>query len=200
MTVGYPCLALAPLAGLTVNCLSHIGCCRLIGGQRRFLCFFVGFAAGGAAVVWLSWAALAPLLLGSADGAALFLFCLATYVTLSYGYYNFVTLNVTSLRIRLLQEMLACPAGLPVAEVWRRYGVHEIVRRRIVRLTQGGHLVEKNGRFYLAKRSILCIARIIDTLRYLILGPTPFPAEARPAVALPRQRRTRAGRRNRAKR
>lgn len=200
MTVGYPCLALVPVAGMTINGVTHIACCWLTRGQRRFLCFFLGFAVGAVAVVWLSTWALTALGLNSADWGALFLFSLASYVILSYGYYNFVTLNVTSLRIRLLQEILACPGGLPVAEVWRSYGVEEIVRRRIARMTRTGHFVEKEGRFYLGKRSILLIARIIDTMRYLIIGPTPPPAEARPAVALPGQQKMRARRRKKAKR
>jgi hypothetical protein len=112
--------------------------------------------------------------------------CLATYAALGFGYWAFVNLNITSLRIRLLQEVQDTPDGLPVAELERRYGTEEKLRRRLVRLVGNGQYVERDGRFHLGKRTFLNIARTIDLARFLILGrvtarPTVSPHAAAPA-------------------
>jgi hypothetical protein len=178
MTAGHIALALAPLAGLAVDCAAHIVVAWLTrGGPLRKL--VLGFAAGSAVPLGASLYAILATDLPIADGIALSLLCLATYVTLGYGYTAFVNLNLTSLRIRLLQEVWLASDGLPVSSVWRRYGTEEILRRRIERLTANGQLVQRDGRFYLGKRTFLLIARAIDTARFIVLGSRSVPASPR---------------------
>jgi hypothetical protein len=178
MTAGHIALALAPLAGLAVDCAAHIVVAWLTrGGPLRNL--VLAFAAGSVAPLAASLYAILGTDLPIADGIALSLLCLATFITLGYGYTAFVNLNLTSLRIRVLQEVWLAADGLAVSTVWRHYGTEEILRRRIERLTANGQLVQRDGRFYLGKRTFLLIARVIDTARFIVLGSRSVPAPPR---------------------
>jgi hypothetical protein len=169
MVLGDAALAFAPVAGLAVDCLTHIVVARLWrGGPPRKL--MIGFAAGLLCTAGACILALAGTEADCADALALASLSLATYAALGFGYWSFINLNITSLRIRLLQEVQEAPDGLPVAALHRYYGTEEMLRRRLVRLLGNGQVVERAGRFYLNKCTLLCIARTIDAARFLILG------------------------------
>jgi hypothetical protein len=189
MTFGYACLAVAPVIGLAGYCAAHLAMAWLIGRPRPYLYLLLGFPAGlvltlAASALWLADGGLAP-----ADAWALVGFNLLTYGALGYGYFQFVNTNITSLRIRILKELLLSPNGLPARAVFGLYGPEEVVGRRIERLTAGGQFIEKGGRFYLGNRSLLVVARIIDALRYLVLGPTPPAQQSAPRTRTQKQRR-----------
>lgn len=185
MTIGDLALALAPVAGLAGDCLTHIGVARLgRGGPLAKL--LVGFGAGFVLTAGVCALALAAADTDAADAAALTGLCLATYAALGFGYWSFVNLNMTSLRIRLLQEVQDTPGGLPVAELHRRYGTEEMLRRRLARLLGNGQYTERGGRFYLGKRTFLLIARTFDLARFLILGRyVARPTAVSPHAAAP---------------
>jgi hypothetical protein len=172
MSVSETGAALAPVAGLAVNCLTHIAVTRLgRGGPLGKI--MIGFAVGLVVTAGLCVAALASMEIGAADAVALAALSLATYAALGFGYWSFVNLNMTSLRIRLLQEVQDSPGGLSAAEVGRRYGSEEMLRRRLERLLGNGQYTERAGRFFLGKRTFLCLARLNDFVRLLVLGRTP---------------------------
>ena len=192
MTLGYACLAVSPVIGLAGYCAAHLAMAWLVGRPRPYVYLLLGFPVG---LIFT----LAASVLGMADGErttadawALIGFNLLTYGALGYGYFQFVNTNITSLRIRILKELLLSPNGLAAREVSGLYGAGEVVGRRIERLTAGGQLVEKGGRFYLGNRSLLVVARIIDALRYLVLGPTPSARPAVPRTRTQKQRRRRS--------
>lgn len=93
-----------------------------------------------------------------------------TYAALGFCYFNFVNLNVTSLRIRLLRELLERhPQGVARGEIFTKYGAEQILSVRLERLTRSGHFVHQENRYYTGKRSILFIARIIDVLTWIVV-------------------------------
>jgi hypothetical protein len=179
MTVSEPCLALAPALGLIADCVAHVGCCWLLKGQRRLLGFTIALAAGLVVTATLSTAVLSSMNLDKDNILVQSLFNCASYLALAYGYYSFVGLNFSSLRIRLLQEVLLAEDGLPLCEVQRRYDTEEVVGRRLDRLRSSGHLIERGGRFYLGKRTLLVVARLNDIVRFLVLGTTMAPSQGR---------------------
>ena len=105
-----------------------------------------------------------------ADGVALTGVNAMAYLALAFGYFNFVNLNIASLRIRMIQELAESGGRLPTAHLIGLYNTETVIALRIDRLTSGGHLVERDGRYYSGKRRFLIVARIFDFLRWAILG------------------------------
>lgn len=186
MTWSEPCLALAPLPGLVADCVTHLAYCWWSKGQRRTLSLALALAVGLALTLTITAIALSGMNVELTDALAMLLLNAVSYFALGYGYYNFVNLNFTSLRIRLLQEVLLAQDGLSLDDVQRRYGTAEMVERRLERLQSSGQLVERDGRFHLGKRTLLVVARLNDIVRFLVLGTTVAPAQARSTpLALP---------------
>lgn len=160
-------LALAALAGLAADFLGHVISAQF--ASRPAPAILMGILAGLAVTLGVSGFALAKLDADPVDGVAYLGLNLATFLALAYGYFNFVNLNMTSLRIRLLQEFLESPDGLTRDGVLERYDSRELVRRRIARLTEQGHLARSSDRF-LSRRSVLLpIARTLDSLKWIVL-------------------------------
>jgi len=177
MFSAYAWLAVAPILGLAAYCLAHVVACRSL--QRGpYFPLMLGCGCGLAATIAISLAALLWMHCGAADGLALAGLNLATYLALSFGYFNFVNLNIASLRIRMLQELAESGGRMPAERLAALYNTEAIIALRIDRLTRGGHLVQRQGRYYSGKRRFLIVARIFDLLRCAILGNAslPFPA------------------------
>lgn len=179
MSLNEPAVALAPLVGLATSCAGHVAAGWLTGGRRAAASLRLGIVAGLCVCAFISSLGLAGLGLDASEFLAIAAFNAFAYLALAYGYCSFVNLNVTSLRIRLLQEILLAKEGLPASEIERRYAAGEIVERRLDRLLAGGHLVLRDGRFHIGKRTLVTIARLNDLVRYAILGTFVAPGERR---------------------
>lgn len=184
MSDAYPILVLAPVAGLAVYCVSHILLAWLVRSPRPYTSLSGGFLCGLTATIGIS---LAPLVVwqpGLADSLGLLTLNLLTYLALAFGYFNFINLNIASLRIRMLQEMWLSAKGMTREQLLSLYSTDDVIALRIARLTRGGHLVEREGRFYRGRMRFLVVARIFDLLRVSILGTeraaTPGPDALRP--------------------
>lgn len=169
-------LVAAPVAGLAVYCLSHVTLCRLLTGGSTYSRLVGGFLPGLVATLA---ATMVPLLYQGAAGediAALAAMNFLAYVALAYGYFNFVNLNIASLRIRMLLEMQEAGGSLRREQLLGLYNTDSVIEYRIARLLRGGHLVERGGRFYNGRRRFLLLGRTFDMLRWMILGSTrPLP-------------------------
>jgi hypothetical protein len=136
----------------------------------------VGFLTGLAATIAASLGALfygrSPL----ADGAALLALNVLAYLALAFGYFNFINLNIASLRIRMLQEILEANGRISRAQLLCYYNADEVARLRIARLVRGGHLRERDGRLYSGKATrFLWVAWIFEALHWIILGHQVAP-------------------------
>ena len=100
---------------------------------------------------------------------------LAAYLALAFGYFNFINLNIASLRIRMVQELAEAGGAMPVEALTGLYNTEAVISVRIDRLVSGGHLVERQGRFYSGQRKFLVVGRIFDILRLVILGNRGTP-------------------------
>lgn len=191
MLHGYPLVALAPLAGLAVDVLVHVTMSRLLDGRRIALAVLSGIAAGLAATLVLSAWGLAQMASAAGDVAALAIFDAITYLALAYGYFNFVNLNMTALRIRLLLELLEAPDGITRSDLRRIYDADELTRRRIDRLLIQRHIIECDGRYRCGASGLLSLARTITALKWIVLGhgnrtlDAALEREARPAPPPP---------------
>jgi hypothetical protein len=159
---------LAPLLGLSGATLFHLALAKLIA-RSGFGSVFRSIAAGAVATVLISLAALE----GKVNFANLLVyltFNLLTFALLGFGYFALAALSISSLRIRILQEFLGCEQGLTRQEIVKRYDERRMVDNRIHRLTSGGQIIERNGRFFGGRAFVLRLARATNVLRFLILG------------------------------
>jgi hypothetical protein len=170
MVASHALSALAPVLGLAAYCLSHLVACRAVRNRGNYFPLVVGFGCGLVFTVAISLVALLYSRYALADGLALTGVNAAAYMALAFGYFNFVNLNIASLRIRMIQELAESGGRLPVERLTSLYSTETVIEVRIDRLTRGGHLVERQGRYYSGKRRFLIIARIFDFLRWEILG------------------------------
>lgn len=167
MADGYPLLAAAPVLGLAVDFAAHTLAARVF--SRPAPAILTGIALGFAATAVTTVAGLLQRDAAFLDAAALAVFNAVGFLALAYGYFNFVNLNMTSLRIRLLHEFLETDRGLSRSEVLGRYDARELIERRIARLTEQKHAEERDGRFYLRPTVLLPIASTLDLLKWIVL-------------------------------
>ena len=176
----YPLVVVAPVVGLTVAVLGHLALAWLTGGAHAYRCVLRGFLCGAAATIgvsafglWFTWPAgftsVSPAL--PLEGfLAYLLFNLVIYAALGFCYINFVGLSIASLRIRVLQELMARPEGMSLEKILESYNPRVLIDNRIDRLTSGRQIVDRDGRFHTGRRDILWIARIMNFMKVLVFG------------------------------
>jgi hypothetical protein len=142
---------------------------RVKGRRDPWASILLGVAAGLLVVIAGSvWAARRP---GSADAIALMAMNVVSFVALAYGYFAFVNLNFTSLRVRFLRELIHFDRPVSAVELLGVYDARQALALRLDRLLEKGQLVERSGRYYVeGTNSFLLLAYILDFLKWLILG------------------------------
>ena len=184
MFQAYALLAISPVLGLGIYCLAHIVAGRLVRRRGHYFPLFLGCGCGLAAAFTVSLWALALMRAGLLDCLAFIVMNLVAYLAFSFGYFNFINLNIASLRIRMLQELADSGGEMPVDALARLYNTEAVIALRIDRLVRGGHLIEREGLFFTGKRQFLLVGRIFDFLRWAILGSKlPSGTSLRPASA-----------------
>jgi hypothetical protein len=161
-------LTFAPIIGLGTNCLTHI-LCRKVFGLRTGYALVCGFFLG-LSVVAVVVAATLPAAISTGDLAGLWAALGLTYVALAFGFWAFLNLNMTSLRIRMLRELLHSEQGMARAELLDRYSPEEFLRRRLVRLECSGDLALSDGQYSLGSRKLLYVDYCLKLLRAVIFA------------------------------
>jgi hypothetical protein len=166
----YALLAIAPVLGLATGCVAHLLVSRMVRKRGHYFPLLVGCGCGLIATLVTSVAALVAMDAGALDFLALVSMNVVAYLAFSFGYFNFINLNIASLRIRMLQELAESGGEMPVGALTSLYSTEDVIAVRINRLLSGGHLIERQGRFYSGKRQFLIVGRIFDLLRRAIIG------------------------------
>ena len=162
-------LSLAPLVGLAVDVVAHLAATWILRLPKLYPRLLVGAAAGGAATFAIALWAVRTLALPMSDAAALVAFECATFAILSFGYFNFVQLNISSLRVRIANEIFDSPQGLDAAEIMSLYNARRVVDERLERLARGNQIVERDGRYYHRKSLVYAIAVAMDLCKRVVL-------------------------------
>lgn len=180
-----PIVALAPVLGLAVYCVTHVVAARIIRGKSPYPALALGGLAGLVATIAITLLACRRDAVSMSDTLALVGLNAVASLAFAFGYFNFVNLTVASLRIRILDELADAGGRLPRSALLDRYGTASVADLRLERLVGGGHLVEQNGRLYTGRLQFLLVARIFDGLRWLIFGPAYAAALRRPKQPTP---------------
>lgn len=163
-------LALAPVIGLAVDVAGHLAATWLLRLPKLYPRLLVGAICGGAATVAIAFAAARAAELGVVDIAALVAFDAATFAILSFGYFNFVQLNISSLRVRIANEIFDSPEGLEPERLPELYNARRVVDERLDRLARGGQIDERGGRYYHRKSLVYAISLAMDACKRITLG------------------------------
>jgi hypothetical protein len=161
-------LTFAPIIGLGTNCLTHILCRKVIGLRTGYalVCGFLLGLSVMAAIV----AANRPEAVSTVDLAGLWATLGLTYVALAFGFWAFLNLNMTSLRIRMLRELLHYDSGMSRAELFGRYSAEEFLRRRLARLERSRDLALSHGQYSVGSRKLLYVDYCLKMLRAVIFA------------------------------
>lgn len=163
--------ALSPAIGLAVNCGVHVAISRMYGPTAPYRNIVRAAVVGLLIVTAICCSLPALTTQSSADATASMLLNVATYAGLAFGYFSFVNLSLTSLRIRMLRELRDAGGCLPLATLHANYGNEVMVGVRLQRLIAGGHITQRDDTMYPARSLFLTIARLFDFLRWFVLGP-----------------------------
>ena len=157
-------LTCAPVLGMVANVLGQTALSHLWRRRRTGAAIGCGALAGVA--VAAGWAASVPAFtLAERVG-----WSVASYTGLAFGYWAFLNLNLTSLRIRVLKEISAAPGGtLPYATLAQRYGDREMVERRLARLEEAGQVARRGEYYVLRAPGLVRVARLIGLVRKVII-------------------------------
>ncbi len=101
---------------------------------------------------------------------------LMTYLSLSFCYWGFLNLNRTSLRIRLLHELLIHQSsGVSKETLFKIYSPVELIHIRLQRLQNAGKIILQDGKWKIRKekaRELFLLALMLAFLRKLIIPST----------------------------
>lgn len=158
----------SPLVALAANAVAQILLLRLSRGARFMRSMIGGFCVG-AGVLAVSEVFLVPRM-PAAEVLGSVLVHLLTYAALAYCYFHFVNLGQSSIRIRIYAEIAAARDGLSVAQLLSEYNETSLMAMRLHRLVESGDLVVKDGRYFLGRRRLVPVARIIFAAKRFLLA------------------------------
>lgn len=164
-------LLLAPVGALLVNVVVQLAAHFLRPRTPIVISYLAGFAVGAVGAVVLAWA----------GGPADWIISLLTFGGLSYGYTNFVNVNYSSLRLRLLKEMVRDGGVVAAEDLRARYGSEAVLDRRLLRLVEWGQLRRDGDAYHAVRGGFFYLAGVFVVLKRLLLGRAfRYESDARP--------------------
>jgi hypothetical protein len=132
-------------------------------GLSRVASYGVSLAGGALMAI------IAAAILGQGSAAA---FAVAI---VAYGAWWFIVLNLvqaleSSLRVRLLREVMALGGRIPIAWLEARYNDRSLLGLRLGRLRDAGAIVERDGRLFVASRGLRAVAGFFRLLKKICIG------------------------------
>ena len=158
------------IIGLVVNVIVQICSFRYVRKLDLLISIFFGFIVGICTLLFVEWWYFTKIILPLSERIFSIFVNIITYFALGYGYFHFVNLGETARRIRILRELIDSENGLSINEIFQRYNARDIIEVRINRLIKNGQIICKNNRYYIGKPFVLWMAKIITTLKFIILG------------------------------
>lgn len=166
---GYPCVVLAPIAGLLAYTISQVVLAQTMPNRGPYLSLRRGFLVGLVVTFVVTARSMTLVHTSWLDFVGYASLNVLTYLALAFGYFNFVNLTVASLRIRLLEELLDAGGHLSAVELQNAYNADAVANLRLDRLVRGGHLIERRGRLLIGRKPFMIVARIFDFLHWFII-------------------------------
>ncbi|HOZ47631.1 MAG TPA: hypothetical protein PLO37_12880 [Candidatus Hydrogenedentes bacterium] len=163
-------LAFLPVLGLAVHVVANVVSYRGIRRLGMLKSLIYTFALG---LVSVAVATVAICLADPALRAELLPYLIVNgiaYGALGYDYFHFINLNVTARRPRIMGEFLDAQRPLTLEDITARYDSALQVRVRVKRLVDSGQIVERDGRYFIGRPTMLYITRFIMFMKLVMLG------------------------------
>lgn len=161
---------LSPIIGLFINVSFQVVSFRYISNLSLLKSVFLGFTVGLLCIFLLEFYALFTLSISPKDFIYSLIVNFMTYSSLGYCYFHFINLGETARRVRIVKELFDSQEGLAMSEILERYNAKDIVEIRIKRLVNNGQIVYKKDRYYIGMPIMLLMAKIIVTMKLILLG------------------------------
>jgi hypothetical protein len=159
----------APVAALAVNVIVQVLLVRVQRGRHFLRAVAMGFMAG--AVALLIAQSLFPPAADAREAVVLALLVnLPLYMALSYCFFNFANLGQSSIRVRIYDEIAREPQGVSIERLMREYDERALMQLRLQRLIESGDVVLRDGRYFLGRRRLVPVARLIFAGKRFVLG------------------------------
>jgi len=162
-------ITVSPIAGTAVNVFLQI---TLVHSTRRIgLSILAGFLGGLVAALIVATLNLPP---GSSpiEAIAVWVFAILSYFGFAYLYWVFINLNITSLRIRTLRDLLHHEGGVSLSQILAQYSLEEMLHRRLERLEHGKQISCTDGKYRLVSSKLMILHHTLGVLRAVILPPS----------------------------
>jgi hypothetical protein len=150
-------------AGIGIVCALLFDVLSSRAGLSRVASYGVSLAGGAILSI------VAVAVLSAAEPAA---FAVAL---LAYGAWWFIALNFiqaleSSLRVRLLREVMAVGGRIPIARLEARYNDRSLLGLRLDRLRNAGAVVEREGRLFVVSPGLRAVAGFFRLLKKICIG------------------------------
>jgi hypothetical protein len=153
-----------PVLALAINCAIYL-LLRRVGGWRIAVSILGGLGSG---LVILGGLAIGRLRYSEIDLVQEMVCQFGTYFALSFCFWAFINLNLTSIRIRALRHLLQVGGTATISDLLETYSDSERLQRRLMRLRNGGQIQLVGGNWHLRSPVLLIIARFIGFIRAIM--------------------------------
>ena len=164
------CTVLGPIVAMALNVLVQIILMRLRGGMQFLRAVIESFIFGLGGLLLMETFLLCSKVNTGENIPTVLLVNIPTYIALSYCSFNFANLGQSSIRIRIYSEIAATPNGIQIEQIAKEYNEQSLIQMRLLRLTESGDLVLKNGFYQIGRQRFIQISNFIFMLKKFILG------------------------------
>ena len=159
----------APLLALVADVALHVVFANIGRPGKHLGPVILAFSGGLLALLAFTYTGLQFVAHTRRDQAAFVVLNAGAYGALGYCYFTFVNLTATSLRMRLLRELLKSTApSLSTTALSSGYQAREVLDVRLDRLVKWGQIAVKNKRYVLQGTAFSVLSKIITHTRALI--------------------------------
>jgi hypothetical protein len=159
-------VTLSPIFGLAVNVGLQLA---LVHSTHRIGLSIIGGACGGLVAALIDATVNLPSHTSMSGTLAVWSFVVLAYLALAFDYWVFLNLNITSLRIRTLRDLLNHNGGISRADLMAQYSLEEVLHRRLLRLEHGKQIVFSDGKWKLISGKLMIFHYLLATMRAVIM-------------------------------
>jgi len=163
-------LICVPIIALLSNIIVQLATYRTIRNMELMKTIFLGFFVGVVFLLLYQNMFLGSITNTRVEKYFLNISNLLIYICLGYCYFAFINLNISAMRIRILQEIYATKKKIGMDDILLRYNGEEQIELRLRRLIRTGQIIHRNGKYRIGKPTMLILANIVTLMKLLILG------------------------------
>ncbi len=172
MTIGDWWPLIRPVAGMGINAVGLMISLRVFQRLGYIGSVVLGFVLGLLSIVAMEASQFASAQAFSLDLWARILGDFALYGCLAYLFFTAINIGESSIRVRILREVLKGGSSISEKSLLQAYDEQTIVQSRLDRMLKKGLLVRQGDRYILRSRGLLAMASIFRGLKIFLTRRT----------------------------